>query len=128
MSEPTQPVARGSRGSAFQALGWAMFLAGCAGVVVAVTSDASAVLVLLMVVLAVWGATLIIRGRRYSTPVGEPTDDSRQPIIYLRSFQDEADEASMTAFSRDAFTARQLAADIPHSGPLEQVRRNPARA
>jgi hypothetical protein len=123
MSEPRRPEARPRRGFTYQLVGWVMAIAGgCIGFVSLLAGgQASGTSVLLVLVLAVGGFSLVMRGRRYSTPIGEPSDDPRPPVIYLRSFQDEAHEASVTAFFRDAFTGEQLAGDIPHSGPTEQL-------
>ena len=123
MSEPKQPEARSGRGFGYQLIGWVMVIAGglIAFAGLSTGSRASGVSVLFVLVLMVGGFALVARGRRYSTPIGESPLDQRSPIVYLRSFRDEADEASVTAFFRDALTGEQLAGDIPHSGPTEQL-------
>lgn len=79
-------------------------------------------IVLLVLSLAILGAYMILRGRRYATPSGAKvlSEDSRKPVVFLRSFGIEERSSKFGAFIHTAFADSRLADDIPSFEPVEQ--------
>ena len=70
------------------------------------------------------GYLLLRKGKKYSVETGESIlkNDARPPVLYLRSFNDEVEDRSMTKYFKAISTSnkRDLAATVPPIGFREQ--------
>src|SRR5262245_4360807 len=106
------------KATALKAAGWIVLIGGC---LVAFLVAAP----LLVVVVPVYVAYLLIRrGKKHSVRSGESAllEDSRSPVLYLRSFLDETEERAVLHRFKGALRPEKtwLASTVPNNGVQEQ--------
>jgi hypothetical protein len=104
----------------YQVLGWTMVL-GCLPFMAVVSTYNQLLMALGGMVLFVGGGVLLRRGLKHSAQAGDEIlhQDDRLPIVYFRSFADEADDYHLWTFLRGAFGVR-ISQDVPAWASQEQ--------
>jgi hypothetical protein len=118
------PQPRPLQGRLWLALGWFLVAVSLVAAVIGAMEDFSDGFVLLLAVPLALARWMILRGKRLGAARAEQAlvEDSRPPVLYLRSFQDEQADKGMTGALRSgaATSARPLADSVVAWGTREQ--------